>query len=152
MATLVQAYLKTNLNVTVNINKSEWGTFSESAASGNADMYGMSWTWYPDPYFFLNKLFSSKEIGALGNGQGFSNAEVDQLLDDALKATDQNERAEMYKKSTEDRDRRTAGYLLSNENVIHGLNPESTGFCTEGRQPDVLCDTVDKCLESTVIS
>ena len=128
MATLVQAYLKTNLNVTVNINKSEWGTFSESASSGNADMYGMSWTWYPDPYFFLNKLFSSKEIGALGNGQGFSNPEVDQLLDDALKATDQNERADMYKKALRIVTEELPGIFYSNENVIHGLNPEVQDF------------------------
>ena len=97
-ATILQSYWQA-IGVELKINTVEWGTFSESASSGNADMYGMSWTWYPDPYFFLNKLFSSKEIGALGNGQGFSNAEVDQLLDDALKATDQNERAEMYKKA-----------------------------------------------------
>ena len=51
MATLVQAYLKTNLNVTVNIKKSEWGTFSEAASSGSADMYGMSWTWYPEDVY-----------------------------------------------------------------------------------------------------
>ena len=52
-------------------------------------MYGMSWTWYPDPYFFLNKLFSSSEVGALGNGAGFSHQDVDDRADyykQALKA------------------------------------------------------------------
>jgi ABC-type transport system substrate-binding protein len=80
MATIVQQYLKTNLNITLNIHASEWGTFSEMASSGNADMYGMSWTWYPDPYFFLNKLFASSEIGALGNGAGYKNDQVDSLF------------------------------------------------------------------------
>ena len=128
MATLVQAYLKTNLNVTVNIKKSEWGTFSEAASSGTADMYGMSWTWYPDPFFFLNKLFSSSEIGALGNGQGFSNAEVDALLDEGLKATDQNERAEAYKKALKIITEELPGIFYANEKVIHAVNPAVQEF------------------------
>ena len=128
MATLVQAYLKTNLNVTVNIKKSEWGTFSEAASSGSADMYGMSWTWYPDPYFFLNKLFSSSEIGALGNGQGFSNAEVDDLLSKGLQATDQNERADYYKQALKIITEELPGIYYANEKVIHALNPAVQEF------------------------
>ena len=59
----------------------------------------MSWTWYPDPFFFLNKLFSSSEVGALGNGAGFSHADVDDLLNKALAVTDQDQRAEYYKQA-----------------------------------------------------
>lgn len=128
MATLVQAYLKTNLNVTVNIKKSEWGTFSEEASSGKADMYGMSWSWYPDPYFFLNKLFSTSEIGALGNGQGFSNPDVDKLLDQALKATDQNQRADYYKQALKIITEQMPGLFYANDKVIHGINPKVQGF------------------------
>lgn len=47
MATIVQQYLKTNLNIDLEIHSAEWGTFSEMASSGKADIYGMSWTWYP---------------------------------------------------------------------------------------------------------
>lgn len=128
MATLVQAYLKTNLNVTVNIKKSEWGTFSEEASSGKADMYGMSWSWYPDPFFFLNKLFSTSEIGALGNGQGFSNPDVDKLLDQALKATDQNQRADYYKQALKIITEQMPGLFYANDKVIHGINPKVQEF------------------------
>lgn len=128
MATLVQAYLKTNLNVTVNIKKSEWGTFSEEASSGKADMYGMSWSWYPDPYFFLNKLFSTSEIGALGNGQGFSNPDVDKLLDQALKATDQNQRADYYKQALKIITEQMPGLFYANDKVIHGIDPKVQEF------------------------
>ena len=128
MATLVQAYLKQNLNVTVNIKKSEWGTFSEEASSGKADMYGMSWSWYPDPYFFLNKMFASSEIGALGNGQGFSNAEVDALLDQGLKETDQSKRAECYKKALKIITEELPGIYYANEKVLHGVNPKVQDF------------------------
>lgn len=99
MATILQQSLKENLNIDLKINTADWGTFSEVASAGKADLYGMSWTWYPDPFFFLNKLFSSEEVGALGNGAGFSHKEVDELLDKALQVTDQDERAKYYKQA-----------------------------------------------------
>lgn len=61
MAVLVQAYWA-QVGVTLNIHANEWGTFSEVAMSNNADVFGMSWTWYPDPYFFLNKLLPLKNL------------------------------------------------------------------------------------------
>lgn len=117
MATIVQQYLKTNLNIDLDIQPSEWGTFSEIASSGKADIYGMSWTWYPDPYFFLNKLFHSSEIGALGNGAGFKSEEVDTLLDAALIETDQAKRAEMYKEVLRLVMAENPIFVYSNENV-----------------------------------
>lgn len=128
MATIMQQYLKTNLNIDLDIQASEWGTFSEIAASGNADMYGMSWTWYPDPFFFLNKLFYSKEIGALGNGAGFDNAEVDKLLEDALKETDQEKRAEMYRSALKIIMDENPIFVYSNENVTDGATPKVQGL------------------------
>jgi len=123
MATIIQSYLKENLNIDVKINTAEWGTFSEIVSKGNADLYAMSWAWYPDPDFFLYQMFHSEQIGSLGNGQGFENAEVDDLLNKAVSQTaDQNERAELYKQAlkliTED----YAKLNYSNEKQICGLN------------------------------
>jgi peptide/nickel transport system substrate-binding protein len=120
MATIIQQYVKQNINVDVEIIPSEWGTFSEIASSGNADIYGMSWTWYPDPFFFLNKLFYSGEIGALGNGAGFKNAEVDKLLEDALVETDQAKRADMYKRVLKIVIDANPIFIYANENVTDG--------------------------------
>ena len=128
MATLFQAYLQQNLNVNVNINTSEWGTFSEIGASGQADVFGMSWTWYPDPYFFLNKLFYSGEIGSLGNGQAYNNPEVDKCLEDALLTTDQNERADFYKKALGLVVKDLPGIFYANENVEWGVTPNVHGL------------------------
>ena len=121
MAVLVQAYWA-QVGVTLNIHANEWGTFSEVAMSNNADVFGMSWTWYPDPYFFLNKLFATEEFGGIGNGQHYSRAEVDELLQKALEATDQNDRADYYKQAlaiiTDD----LPGLFYANENVIYGVS------------------------------
>lgn len=128
MATIVQQYLKMNLNVDVDIQTSEWGTFSEIGSSGNADIFAMSWTWYPDPFFFLNKIFASDAIGSLGNGQGFSNPEVDRLLAEALVVSEQEERAELYKQALKIIVEQHPGIFYSNENVTWGVAPEVQGL------------------------
>ena len=70
LCTLLQAYWS-QIGVTTTIHANEWGTFSDMAASGNADIYAMSWTWYPDPYFFLNNS-SPSQTSSNGNGAGIS--------------------------------------------------------------------------------
>lgn len=87
------------INVNVEIHQAAWGTFSEIGASGNADVIAMSWTWYPDPYFYLNKMFHKESLGTLGNGQGMDIPEVNELLDKAVAASDQTERADLYKQA-----------------------------------------------------
>lgn len=128
MSTILQAYLKQNLNVDVSIKTVEWGTFSDIASSGQADLYGMSWTWYPDPYFFLNKMFHSSEIGALGNGQGFDDPEVDRLLDEALAVSDTESRAALYKEALEIIAESYARIDYGNEKQIYGLNQSVGGY------------------------
>ncbi len=130
MTTIIQAYLKKNLNIDLDIKTTEWGTFSEVASSGKADMYGMSWTWYPDPFFFLNKMFHSSEIGALGNGQGFNSPEVDALLDEALIVSDLQERKALYQKALKLIVEQYARINYSNEKVIYGFNQAVQGFHT----------------------
>lgn len=87
------------VNVDVKIHQAAWGTFSEIGASGKADVIAMSWTWFPDPYFYLNKMFHKESIGTLGNGQQFNIEEVNNLLDEAVKVSDQAERAKLYKEA-----------------------------------------------------
>ncbi len=128
MSTILQAYLKQNLNVDVSIKTVEWGTFSDIASSGQADLYGMSWTWYPDPYFFLNKMFHSSEIGALGNGQGFDDPEVDRLLDEALAVSGTESRAALYKEALKIIAESYARIDYGNEKQIYGLNQSVGGY------------------------
>ena len=128
MATIIQQYLKMNLNVDVDIQASEWGTFSEIASKGNADIFGMSWTWYPDPFFFLNKIFASSAIGSLGNGQGYNNPEVDKLLAQALVITDQAKRADLYKAALKLIVQDYPGIFYANENVTWGVSPAVQGL------------------------
>jgi peptide/nickel transport system substrate-binding protein len=98
--TIFQNQMKENLNIDVEMKVVEWGTYSDTVAKGNAPMSIGGWTWYPDPYFFLYQLFHTDQIGALGNGKGYSNPEVDKLLDQAVSGTVvQKERATLYQKA-----------------------------------------------------
>lgn len=126
-ATILQSYWQA-IGVELKINTVEWGTFSETAASGKADVFAMAWSWYPDPYFFFDKMFATSAIGTLGNGQGYSNAEVDQLLADALVETDQAKRAEMYKKALKIITDDNPGIFYGNPAECLGINPKVQDF------------------------
>lgn len=129
MATIIQSNLKENLNIDLKINTAEWGTFSEIVSKGNADLYGMSWAWYPDPDFFLYQMFHSEQVGSLGNGQGFEDEEVDELLNRAVSETaDQDERAELYKEALKIIAEDYTRLDYSNEKVIYGMNKKVKDF------------------------
>lgn len=126
---IVQDYLKKNLNIDVKINLLEWGTFSEVVSKGNAPMYGMSWTWYPDPDFFLYQMFHSDQIGSLGNGQGFNDPKVDELLEKAVSETaDQSERTELYKEALKIITENNGRINYANGKIIDGVNKKVHGF------------------------
>ena len=126
-STILQAYWA-EIGVELKINTVEWGTFSETGSSGQADIFAMGWSWYPDPYFFLNKMFHSSAIGTLGNGQGYSNAEVDKLLDDALLVTDQDERAKLYKEALKIITNDDVGIFYGNPYECLGISPKVQDF------------------------
>ena len=94
----------------------------------------MSWTWYPDPYFFLNKLFSRVELGALGNGAGFDHDDVEDLLDKGLEATDQNERAGYYKQALKAIVAYDPILVYGSRKVTTGLSNKVQGFTSRADQ------------------
>ena len=88
----------------------------------------MSWGWYPDPYFFLNKLFSSEETTAIGNGEGYVNDYVDEMLSKAFVVTDIEERAEYYAKATEQIMKDYSGVYYANPYEMYGINSRVVDF------------------------
>ncbi|WP_223593882.1 ABC transporter substrate-binding protein [Neobacillus bataviensis] len=127
--TIFQNQMKKNLNIDVELKVVEWGTYSDTVSKGNAPMSIGGWTWYPDPYFFLYQLFSTKQIGALGNGKGYSNPEVDTLLDRAVSETvDQNERAKLYQQALEIILKDVPRIELDNLDATAGINKKVQGF------------------------
>lgn len=140
VATIFQQYMKQNLNIDVQIKTAQWGTFSATGASGKAPIYSMSWTWDPDPYFYLNQMFHSSAIGSLGNGQGFNSPEVDKLLDDAVKVSDQEERAKLYKQALKIIVESNAQIDYSNAKIIDGLSNKVQGYTSFADKHIVICN------------
>lgn len=127
LCTLLQAYWN-ELGITTNIHVNEWGTFSATAASGNADIYAMSWTWYPDPYFFLNNLFCSDNITSNGNGALYVKDEVDALLQAAVETTDISERAGYYQQVIKHAMEDYTGIYYANPYDCYGINDRVQDF------------------------
>jgi peptide/nickel transport system substrate-binding protein len=77
----------------------EWGTYLDRTGRGEHPMCLLGWSGdNGDPSTFLNPLLSSSgatEENAL-NVAYFKNSEVDDLLNSALRTTDQNERGDLY--------------------------------------------------------
>lgn len=126
-ATILQSYWQ-QIGVDLKINTVEWGTFSETGSKGKADVFAMAWSWYPDPYFFFDKMFATSAIGTLGNGQSYSNPEVDKLLAEALVVTDQNERAEIYKQALKLITKDNPGVFYGNPLENMGMSPRVQDF------------------------
>ena len=127
LAAMLQAYWS-EIGVKANVSVNEWGTFSDTVCSGNSDVYAMSWTWYPDPYFFLNKLFSSVETTAIGNGAGYVNDYVEQELTLAYEATEQEERAAHYKNAMKQIMEDYTGIYYANPYDMYGINSRVQNF------------------------
>jgi peptide/nickel transport system substrate-binding protein len=127
--TIFQNQMKENLNIDVEMKVVEWGTYSDTVAKGNAPMSIGGWTWYPDPYFFLYQLFHTDQIGALGNGKGYSNPEVDTLLERAVSETvDQNERAALYQQALEIIQKDVPRIELDNVEASAGISKTVQGY------------------------
>ena len=127
LATMLQAYWSVlGVNLTPVIG--EWGSYSDAVCGGKADTYAMSWSWYPDPYFFLNNLFASNQTTAIGNGAGYVNAEVDDLLLKAVQTNDQDERAKYYQQVIEIAMNDCVGVYYAVPNVFYAKNPRVHDF------------------------
>lgn len=139
VATIFQSQMK-KIGVNVNIKSVEWGTFSDIVSQGNAASYIMGWTWYPDPDFFLFQMLASDQIGSLGNGGGYSNPELDKLLDQASRITDQAERAKVYGQAQDIIAEDLPHLDFYDQDVLTGLSNKVEGYVSRPDGRIVLVD------------
>lgn len=85
------------LNINVEIEQYEWGTFLDRTANGDHDMFILGWTTVTaDADYGLYALFHSDSHGATGNRSFYTNEEVDALLDEGRTEADEDTRFEAY--------------------------------------------------------
>ncbi len=75
----------------------EWSALKDAINKGEAKAFLMNWFGdYPDGENFLYPLFHSKNWGSGGNRARFKNDEIDRLLEEAVRITDEKLRSEAY--------------------------------------------------------
>src|SRR5690606_6936690 len=83
----------TELGITAEPNVTEWSQVVQAASDGTFEAICPTWSGAniePDELYLTLHSQSSRNV------YGYSNPQVDQLLEDARAATDQAERKEMY--------------------------------------------------------
>ncbi|MCL4371594.1 MAG: peptide ABC transporter substrate-binding protein [Chloroflexi bacterium] len=94
--TAIVEMIKQNLGIDIKIQQTEWATFLQDLSTDQKKypMFSLGWVAdYPDPQNFLDVLFHSN---SLDNHTGYSNKEVDALLEQARTEKDQAKRMDLY--------------------------------------------------------
>jgi len=106
VAEAIQAYLS-KIGVQVELKTMDWPSFVASILKPldqkDFDLLLLGWgSTVPDAHFVLYFNFHSSQAAPKGLGEAhYNNSEVDKLLEQAAKETDENKRLELYKKATE---------------------------------------------------
>jgi ABC-type transport system substrate-binding protein len=88
-----------NLGIRIGIEQTDWATFlmEISRPENPYQMYSLGWIAdYPDPQNFLDILFHGR---SLDNHMGYSNSEVDRLLEEARTEQDHDRRMTLYREA-----------------------------------------------------
>jgi peptide/nickel transport system substrate-binding protein len=114
-----------DVGITLKIRTLDFGTWLDEQSKGNFDMLYMGWLGNIDPDDFY---YSQHHTDGGSNYQGYSNPEVDKLLDAGRTETDPDKRKDIYAQAaTQIAD--DASYIyLYNPSVIQAWNPALTGY------------------------
>lgn len=90
----IVALWEENLGITIAIEQEDFGLFLRDLDEKNFQMFSLGWIAdYPDPQNFLDIKFHSDSAN---NESGYSNSDVDELLERARTETDEAARLELY--------------------------------------------------------
>ncbi|MEK4023958.1 MULTISPECIES: ABC transporter substrate-binding protein [unclassified Sporosarcina] len=84
------------VGIDVEILQQEDSIFFDALGKKDFEMSIVGWVGFVDPDEFLYNIFHTDEVW---NQQGYSNAEVDRLLEEGRETADQDERFEIYKEA-----------------------------------------------------
>jgi peptide/nickel transport system substrate-binding protein len=129
------------LGIELEVRVLEWGTWLQEEGAGNFDLYVLGWIGNldPDDYFY-----AQHHTGEVFNFTGYSNPEVDSLLDQGRQATDPEKRFEIYKQ-VQDLIINDAPYIyLYIPKVVQAWQPSVQGYVTRSDEAVRFVDTFIK--------
>lgn len=93
IAANVQAQLKKNINLEIELDNQEWKTYLQRLKTGTAEMFRLGWfADYPDPANFMNILTSTSE----NNYTQWKNKKFDELVKKAMLKPNNFKRKNLY--------------------------------------------------------
>ncbi len=113
------------LGITVNIRTVDFATWLDEQNSGHFDMLMMGWLGNIDPDDFY---YAQHHTNGTSNAQKFSNAEVDRLLDAGRVETNQDARADIYRKAATLIADDCSYVYLYNPSVIQAWSTNLSGY------------------------
>ena len=128
IAQIVQADLA-DIGIEVDVEVVEWGAYLDDTAAGLHDMFILGWvTVTGDADYGLYATFHGSQHGAPGNRSFYTNERVDELLDAARVATDEDERVELYAEAQEIIQDDAPWIFLIVQTEEHGVRDNISGF------------------------
>ncbi|BAB06473.1 glutathione ABC transporter substrate-binding protein [Halalkalibacterium halodurans] len=128
LAEMIQ-YQLSEIGIDVSIDMFEFGTYLERAGNGESELFLGSWgTVTMDGDYGLYPVFHSSNKGSAGNRSFIEHDELDQLLDNARQATDEEERLELYRKAQNVLAEQSPYAYLYYPDSIAGVRNEVEGF------------------------
>ena len=92
----IQAQIKKNLNISVELSSEEWKTYLQTLKTGQHDIFRMGWVAdYADPDNFMSVMTSDSDQ----NRTYWKNLEFDSLVKKARSSQDDQERIQLYTKA-----------------------------------------------------
>ena len=113
------------LGITVEIRQPDFSTWLDEQNTGNFDLLMMGWLGNIDPDDFY---YNQHHTDGTSNAQGYSNPEVDELLDAARTETDQEARKDLYAQAATIIADEASYIYLYNPSVIQAWSPDVTGY------------------------
>lgn len=111
------------LNIDVQVEQFEWGTYLDRTAQGDHEMFILGWTTVTaDADYGLYALFHSNSHGSTGNRSFYTNEEVDALLDEGRTEPDEDTRFEAYSQAQEILIEEAPAAYLFHTNFAIGVN------------------------------
>lgn len=117
------------IGIQVKLEKLANATLRERLGTGDFDISVGNWSPdFADPYMFTSYWFDSDKQGLPGNRSFYANADVDKWLREAATLSDQQQRAELYKKVQQQVVKDAAYVYLYQKNYQAAMRNEIKGF------------------------
>ncbi|MDP5184673.1 ABC transporter substrate-binding protein [Blastococcus sp. BMG 814] len=113
------------IGINVDVQTVDFATWLDRQAQGDFDAFMLGWLGNLDPFDYYH---SQHITGGVNNYQGYSNPEVDRLLQAASSETDRDTRKELYNEAVRMIVDDVSYLYLYNPNVVQAWAPGLTGY------------------------